>query len=330
MSARADVNIVTQFGVETTPGEAVAADKRFPDIDVEIMPEHDKKFYRGAGNKFNTIGVMNKNWATGKFDGPLNYESLAVILASYSNYAAPANVGTGGKGWTFAPGIGGTADTIKTYTLQQGDSTDAEQVTHGFFNSLDIEITRDEGKVSGEVIAKNFSAGNTLTATPTTLANKPVSMNDMSLYLDATAAGLGTTKLTDCFRLSIKLPKKYEVKWVIDAAQTSWSDLVEIYMTPKLTIEAEFSDQMRALYSALKADNADNYFLRALAVGENIGAGADYTFQNDYALQFTDAKPQRKGNNKVYAYTFEFEVMGDADWGKAWEIYLINALADIA
>jgi hypothetical protein len=324
--ARADVNIVSQLGVETVPGIAVAADKRLPDINIEIMPEHDKKFYRGAGYKFNTIGVMNKNWSTGKFDGPLNYTSLAYILASYSNYAAPAAVGTGGQGWTFAPGIGGVADIIKTYTLQQGDDTDAEQATNGFFNSLDITITRDDGKVSGEAIAKNFTVGETLTATPTTIANTPVSMNDMSLYLDSTSAGLGATKLTDAFQLSIKLPKKYDLKWVIDAAQTSWADLVEVYMTPKLTLEAEFSSQMRTLYNTLKADNAGNYFLRALAVGDNIGAGADYTFQHDFALQFTDAKPQRKGNGSVYGYNFEFEIMADPTWGKAWEIYLINEL----
>lgn len=327
MAARSDVNIVTQLGVEVTPGTAVAANKRLPDINVEIMPEHDKKFYRGAGYKFNTIGVMNKNWSSGKYDGPLNFTSLAYILASYANYAAPASVGTGGNGWTFNPGIGGTADTIKTYTIEQGDSTDAEQATNAIFNSLDIEITRDDGKVSGDVVSKGFSVGNTLTATPTTIANTPVSMNDMSIYLDSSSGGLGGTKLTDVFRLSIKLPKKYELKWVIDAAQTSWADLVEVYMTPKLTLEAEFSSQMRTLYNTLKADNVSNYFLRAQAVGNNIGAGADYTFRSDFALQFTDAKPQRKGNGSVYAYNFEFEIMADPTWTKAWQIYLVNALS---
>jgi|GEM_PF-3079216 len=327
--ARADVNIVSQLGVEVTPGTAVPCNKRLPDIEVEIMPEHDKKFYRGAGYKFNTIGVMNKNHSSGSFKGPLNYTSLLYVLASYSNYAAPASVGTGGSGWTFAPGIGGTADTIKTYTLQQGDSADAEQATNAVFNSLNIDITRDDGNISGEVISKGFSVGNTLTATPTTIANTPVSMNDMSIYLDSSTGGLGGTKLTDVFKLSIKLPKKYDIKWVLDAAQTSWSELVEMYMTPKLSLEVEFSSQMRTLYNTLKADNVGNYFLRALAVGNNIGAGADYTFRSDYALQFTDAKPQRKGNGSVYAYTFEFEIMADPTWGKAWETYLINAQSAI-
>ncbi len=330
MSARADVNIQSQLGAESTPGVAVPADTRFPSIDIEISPEHTKQFFRGAGSKFNTIGVMNKNWAMGSYKGPLNYTELAWVLASYSNYAAPGAVGTGGYGWTFAPGTGGTADTIKTYTIERGDSEDAAVATNAIFNSLDIEITRDTGTISGEVVAKLFSVGNTLTGTPTTLANTPVSMNDMSIFLDSTSAGLGGTKLTDVFKLSVKLPKKYELKWVIDAAQTSWADIVEQYMTPKLTLEAEFSTQMRALYNALKADNVDNYFLRALAEGNNIGAGADYTFQSDFALQFTDAKEQRKGNGDVYAYNFEFEVMADADWGKAWEIYLVNALADVA
>lgn len=327
--ARADVNIVTQIGAEDTPGTQVDANKRLPSIDIEISPEHQKQFYRGAGYKFNTIGVMNKSWAMGSYKGPLSYTELAFILSSYSNYAAPSNVGTGGKGWTFAPGIGGTADTHKTFTIERGDSEDAAVATNGIFNSLDIEITREKGDVSGEVLAKLFSIGETLTATPTTIDNTPVSMADMSLYLDTASDDLGETQLEKVYRLSVKLPKKYDLEWCLDASETSWSDIVEQAMVPKLTLEAQFTSQVRALYNALKADNVDNYFLRALAVGNNIGAGADFTFQGDFALQFTDAKEQRKGNGDVYAYTFEFEIMADPTWGKAWEIQLINELADV-
>jgi len=151
----------------------------------------------------------------------------------------------------------------------------------------------------------------------------------MSIYLDATSAGLGTTKLTDVFKLSVKLPNKYDLKWVIDAAETSWDDIVEQAMTPKVTLECEFTSQMRTLYNTLKADNVGNYFLRATAVGENIGAGADYTFRLSSALQFTDAKEQRKGNGDVYAYSFEMECVADTTWGKAWEIYLVNEIASL-
>lgn len=326
MASRADVNIITQLGIETTPGTAVATTVKFPSIDVEITPEHTKQFFRGAGQKFNTIGVMNKAWSTGSYKGPLNYTELAYILSSYSNYATPATVGTGGKGWTFNPALS-AEDTIKTYTLERGDANDAAKAANCIFNSCDIEITRDTGTVSGEVIGKLFSVGNTLTAANTFITNNPVSMNDMSIYLDSTSGGLGTTKLTDVFRLSLKLPKKYDLKWVVDAAQTSWADTVSQYMTPKLTLECEFTSQMRTLYNTLKADNVGNYFLRATAVGENIGVSADYTFRLSAALQLTDAKENRKGNGDVYAYNFEFEAMGDTTWTKAWEIYLVNALA---
>jgi len=328
MAARADVNIQTQLGVETTSGTSVAANKRLPSLDIEISPEHTKQFFKGAGYKFNTIGVMNKNWAVGTYKAPLNYSELAYVLACYGNFAAPVDVGTGGRSWTFNPAISGV-DTIKTYTIERGDSTDAAKATYGIFNSCDIEITRDTGTVSGGVLARGFSVGNTLTASPTTIANKPVSMNDMSIYLDATSAGLGTTKLTDVFKLSVKLPNKYDLKWTIDAAETSWDDIVEQAMVPKLTLEAEFTSQMRTLYNTLKADNVGNYFLRATAVGDNIGAGADYTFRLSSALQFTDAKEQRKGNGDVYAYNFDFEIVADTTWNKAWEIYLINEIATL-
>lgn len=326
MAARADVNIVTQIGVETTSGTSVAANKRLPSLDIEFSPEHTKQFFRGSGYKFNTIGVMNKSWVMGSYRCPLNYAELAYVFSSYSNFASPASVGTGGQGWTFNPDIDGE-DTIKSYTVERGDSADAAKSLYTIFNSADIEITRDTGTVSGEVIGRAFSVGNTLTATPTTIANKPVSMNDMSIYLDTSSGGLGGTKLTDVFKLSIKLPKKYDLKWVIDAAETSWDDIVSQYMTPKVTLECEFTSQMRTLYNTLKADNVGNYFLRASAVGENIGAGADYTWRYSAALQFTDAKEQRRGNGDVYAYNFEFEIMADTTWAKAWELYLINEIS---
>lgn len=328
MAARADVNIITQLGIETTPGTAVATTVKFPSIDVEFSPEHTKQFFRGAGQKFNTIGVMNKNWAAGSYKGPLNYTELAYIFSSYANYAAPANVGTGGKGWTFNPALS-AEDTIKTYTLERGDSNDAAKVSNAVFNSADIEITRDTGTISGSVICKNFSFGNTLTAANSFIANQPVSMNDMSVYLDTSSAGLGGTKLTDVFRVSIKLPNKYDLKWVIDAAETSWDDIVSQYMTPKMTIEAEATSQMRTLYNSLKADNVSNYFFQAKAVGENIGASADYTWRFSSAVQMTDAKENRRGNGDVYAYTFDFEIMGDTTWTKAWELYLVNTLASL-
>src|SRR5690349_6779894 len=156
---------------------------------------------------------MITSWALGSCTGPLYYTELAVMLSGYSNYAAPSNVGTSGKGWTFAPGLGGTADTIKTFTIERGDSESANVATNGIFNSLDIEITREKGDVSGEVLAKAFSVGETLTTSPTTLANTPVSMADMSLYLDAASGDLGETQLEKVYRLSIKLPKKYELEW---------------------------------------------------------------------------------------------------------------------
>src|SRR5690242_9152604 len=99
MTARADVNIQTQLGVESTEATAVAANKRLPSIDIEISPEHVKQFFRGSGYKANTIGVMNKSHTIGSYKGPLNYTELAYVFASYSNYAAPSTVGTGGQGW---------------------------------------------------------------------------------------------------------------------------------------------------------------------------------------------------------------------------------------
>src|SRR5690349_4161730 len=100
MSGRAEVNVVTQLGVETTKGTTVAAGKRFPDLQVELSPDDEVKFYQPSGSKTYEVGVPNKRMAMGSYNGPLTYGSLPWILSSLK-YAAPVQIGTtGGYTWT--------------------------------------------------------------------------------------------------------------------------------------------------------------------------------------------------------------------------------------
>ena len=331
MAVRADVNVLTQIGVESTAGTSVAASKRFPDLDIEMSPENDVKLYRPSGSKGNEVAVPHKKWAAGNYKGPLTYGSLPYYLSSMK-YAAPAQIGAT-TGYTWTHDVSATAEnTFKTYTIERGDSTDAGKAAYAFFNSWNFNITRDEATVSGEVMARSMSFGNTLTATPTTIENVPVALGDMSIYLDSTLADIvaGTgDKLTKVFNIGISIPKFRDVQWVIDSANSSWLEPVEQYVTPKFTIETEWTSAMRTIYAAMIADSSPTYYVNVKAVGDNIGTNADYTFSFIAALKLLDAKENRRGNGDVFAYKLEFEIVNspaDSLWFKFVNVNKVSAL----
>jgi hypothetical protein len=331
MAARADVNVVTQIGVETTLGTAVAASKRFPDLDVELSPETDVKLYRPSGSKANEVAVPHKKWAVGSYKGPLTYGSLSYYLSSMK-YAAPVQIGAT-TGYTWTHDVAATAENaFKSYTMERGDANDAGKVAGAFFNSWNFNISRDEATVSGEVIARSMSFGNTLTATPTTIENVPVALGDMNVFLDSSLSDItgGTgDKLTDVFNVSISIPKFRDLKWVINSANTSWLDTVEQAVMPKLSIETEWSSQMRTIYAAMIADSSPTYYVNVKSVGDNIGASADYTFSFIAALKLTEAKEQRRGNGDVFGYKLDFEIVNspaDSLWFRFVNVNKVSAL----
>lgn len=331
MSVRADVNVVTQIGVEGTAGTGVAASKRFPDLDIEMSPDDEVKLYRPSGSKANEVAVPHKKTAMGTFKGPLTYGSLPYYLSSLK-YAAPAQIGvTGGYTWTHD--VSAVAENaFKTFTIERGDSTDAGKSVYSFFNSWTFNITRDEATVSGDVLARSMSFGNTLTASPTTIENIPVALGDMSIYLDSALADIvaGTgDKLTKVFSINISIPKFRALQWVIDSSQTSWVEPVEQYVTPKFTIETEWTSAMRTIYAAMIADSSPTYYVNVKAVGDNIGTLADYTFSFIAALKLLKASESRRGNGDVYGYKLEFEIVNspaDSLWFKFVNVNKVSAL----
>jgi hypothetical protein len=325
MAQRPNVNVVTQYGVEVTKGTAVAASKRFPGLQIDISPELDPKFYRPEGGKFEEIGVQNREWATGTFNGPLTYGEFPILASSYVNYAAPSTT-SGVTTWTNNPNHT-TADTLKSFTVERGDATGAGISTGVQVTAMKINIDRMGATMSGNVIGKKIDYTGSLTATPTTVENKPISMNVVSVYLDSTFGAIGTTKLTDVFDIDIDLPDKVDESWVLDSAQTSWKELIEKAYFPKLTVRTEFNAQMQAIYTAMKANTLPTRYLQIKAPGEIISGSDTYEWTPSFALKLENAKEDRKGDSGVYGFTFSFRCVHDATMGRPFGFVTKNATA---
>jgi hypothetical protein len=79
-------------------------------------------------------------------------------------------------------------------------------VAGAIINALTIALSRQEATVSGGLIGLLLDNGASLTSSPTTLSNLPVTGNMWQCFLDTTFGGIGTTLLTDVFSASVVFP----------------------------------------------------------------------------------------------------------------------------
>lgn len=148
---RLTIEQVTQLGVETVPGTAVAASKRFPSLSIVPAIKTEIRSFRPTGYKFNTIAAMDKEWSVAKITGFPNYEELAYLMASGLAYAAPTNPVVGGYQYVSTPGIS-TGDAYKSYTIEHGSGYRAHRSSGNVVNSLAFEYSRAGITVDGEMV----------------------------------------------------------------------------------------------------------------------------------------------------------------------------------
>lgn len=328
--ARGSVNQVVQIGVESVPNTPVACNKKFPSLQVSLKPAIETRFYRATGAKVPSVGVLNQVSSEASFNGGMTYSELLYLFASYLTLVSSTQIGsTPGYTHLLQPAAPGVAETFKTYTLQKGDATAAQQVANLIINNLQLSISRQECTVSGGGIATAINNSATLTSSPTMLENVPVSGAVWSAYLDSTFANIGVTKITDGFKASVTFPEKYKPKWVLDAAQGSWKEAVEVATEPTVTLTAEFNSQMRGIYDAMFAASLPTYYLRLKGVGANIGTAADYTVQMDFAIKAKEPSPEDDIDGIVFGYNFGFEIVDDSTMGRPYSITLVNRLTSL-
>lgn len=161
MAARNSVDIVSQIGVESTPGTPVTATKRLNSLNLTLSPQIETQFQRTQGNRFVSTGVKNKGWATGNYEGIASYNEMMVILQSMIGLnQASATLATGVYQHDFNSGNFANS---KVLTVERGDATAAMQYSNTQIASLNLRSSRDEVRVSGSVFAREPNNAATLT-----------------------------------------------------------------------------------------------------------------------------------------------------------------------
>ena len=334
MADRPAVNVIPQFGIETTKGTPVAATKRFTDLNVNFTPDWHIQQFRGRGFKNNTKQARHRKMSAGTYDGKLSYGNIIYFLCSlFGKPASVTQIGvTGAYTWTFTPKSSGADVNLQSYTIELGDDQSAEIVSYALFNDLNISAQVDDVTVTGNIIARAANLAGTLTTlTDSADIDEPlVTASDIDIFLDSTSGGLGGTKITDGVTGAIAIPAKFKPKFTLNTANTSFSGALEIAQPQVVaTIEAEYNSQMRAILSAFDVNTSPTRFLRWQATGDLIGGSTNYLIQIDFAVcpDKPEAVPELDGS--IYGYKFPLMLKNDKGWGKAMAATVINKLATL-
>lgn len=329
MPERSTTSQTVAIGTEATPGTAVAATRRLGSIGFQMGVQTETQNRRPTGQKYDSLVTLGQEWTEADIEGAPVYPELPYIFSSLINAATvtqimDATTATGAFRWVFESNSFGE-DAPKTFTIEQGSSFRAHRVSNGIITDFTLEFDREELSIEGTMLAKAIEDGITLTPGATMRDQVPVLPKDVSVFLDATAAELGTTKLNRALSGSIDIESRYAPLWVVDASQPSFVTTLE-------SNEAELSFSILQMADAQAMANltamrgGQTRFLRFQAQGPTIYSGTTpirHSFVIEMAGQVQEVE-QFDDEDGVYAIGWTFGVVHDPTWNKAYRVEVVT------
>lgn len=288
---RGTVNRQVQVGVETTPGTAVPANKLLPSTNFTLSPDIEPRLFRAQGWKIPTATKIVGFDGGGTVTSPLNYTEIIYLFNMIvTGVITTPGGGTLSRTHTFTPTATGT-DAFKTLTVQEGDGTAATQTAHIFLPELSVTATDDSAEVSGTVVGYAPTV-TTLTASPATIAQKPIGPRELDVYIDAIGGTIGTTKVSDALGYSFSVSALRQKKRVLNTTYTSFKDTTDTPVELTAAITTEHNLQSRDIFAAQTVSSSPVYLVRLKATGPIIEGAIPYSLILDFAATITDANQQ--------------------------------------
>lgn len=335
MAERSTITQSVQIGVESTPGTAVAANKRLGSMGFAIGPQTEFKPLRPIGQKYPTLQILGKEWAEADLEGSPVYTELPYAFASLINTPVISQVmdgstQTGAYRWVFESNTYGD-DAPKTFTVEQGSSFRAHRVSNCILTEYNMGWSREEIELSGTWLARAIEDGITLTASPTALAQVPVKPADLSVYLDLSHDTLGDTKMLRALKGEFNIEDRFTPLWVVDAAQKSFANVVE--GEPTVEFKMTMMADQQAMNNLIAMRGGNTVFLRLEGVGPVIytpavGDEIRHRMTLDVAGQVSDVS-SFDDEDGVYAIEWTFSAVHDPAWGKAFRAEVVTTTATL-
>jgi hypothetical protein len=307
-----------QIGVESTAGEAVAANKKLLSTSITPVPKVETKPFRAMGNKYASFSTLNKEWAGLNIEGAPTYNEIVYLLSSLLHYAAPAQQETtAAYKWTFVSNTS-ASDVGKTFTIEQGDATNAWRVVGAKISGLTFRFSRNDISVNGNGVGMAFETGKTLTASPTALSPVPILPTHVKFRMADTQAALaGATALTNSFSMEYSLTDKFGLAWAI--GQNPEAVEGEPSASGRIVVATDAAGM--GLITALR--NATTKWFRIEATGDTIEGAYKHKLTIDFPAQIDNVNDPTDLDN-VYTVEFGLLPIHDATWGKSVNIEVIT------
>jgi len=246
---RSTINQTLQFGLETTPGVNVPANKSIQCFAVTFGPMDDTGEFSATGRKYPSIVIENSEWVEGTLTGSLDYNGIVYALAGVCG--APT-IGAHGasstaKDWLFVPPLTGSVQP-QTFTIEQGENNAFgnaiwnHKVNYGLISEFGYKGDRKKGfDVSGKVLAQALQRAITMTSTPTAVVIQPSAGKHFNVYLDPTSGALGTSQPLKVLDVDFSFTGLYGMFFPLNRANLGFQAHVDLNpgCTIKLLVEAD-------------------------------------------------------------------------------------------
>ncbi len=335
MPERNTVSQIVQIGAETTPGTTVAANRRLQSLMLVPTIEIETNEYRASGFLFPNAVVPARDWTSLGMGGsfatyselPYIFNSLLRDVAATQIMSADATpVATGAYTWLYQMASGG-GDNVRTYTIEYGSSLRASRCAYGLFTQAGLTFSRTEVGLDGALIAHALADGIALTANPTTVDLVPIQPKSVDVFIDNTAAALGTTKLTRVFNVGWNLGGRFNPVWTLNSTLGSFAAHSEGVPDATMTMTVEADAAGMAQLQQLR-DGATK-FIRIQSVGPRIFTGnpnVDHRLRIDAAIQVSGGSGY-DDTDGVVTVNWPLRLVHDATWGRALSVEVINKVA---
>jgi hypothetical protein len=326
MSIQNSVNVASFLGKETTEGTAVAATKRLQSTAVMLKPETEVTLFRPNGSEYDTLAQQGKEWSTFGVEGKLSFTDITYLLSMLvKGGITPSSSGTNGKLWAFAP-----SDTIDTFTIDYGDSVEAERAAGCFLDSLSININRSESNISGSGIGRLLTYAASLDGSPVNVAQKVVDTSDWIVkFADSQSALSGASESCKVYEANLNISGRWGVHWPLCSTNTSHAGRVKKVPTIELGLSITNESEGRAFITTNLRGNTGKYIRL-----ENTGAVITGATPSAYKIVieffgFVKSAPQPKDLDDLVVLPFVFGGAKVSDLLTAYTIDVTNELASL-
>jgi hypothetical protein len=274
---------------------------------------------------------------TASLSGPLDFESIPLIMSAGVRGAVTPTGGGAAKTWTHTA-LSLTATTLDEFTTQWGDDygKDSIRASDGVVESIEITFGDDLGPAQ---VSTSWYFG-TLNQMVTPVSGLLVSSNlplvfgaDTALYIDNTAGGIGGTQISSALHsASIKINTTIDKKRFMNGSNSRFA--VAGYGVAERTIEAEFTFAKTDAIAGVSASELRNflngtgvtrYLSMVTTSAEIITGSTPYSWTQNFAGEWRTRGDGEMGGNTTI--TLMLKGRYSSDLGYPYRSIVVNSNA---